>query len=246
MICSRRKTTPGRQQGEQIELLAGELDRRTVHADPARRQFDPDRAEPERALAARGGLLVGGAPADGVDAGEQFSGVVRLDHVVVGSEVQAVDAGAHVGAGGDHDHRGAGALADLAADLVTVLVGQAQVEQDDAEAAAAGDEGLEGLLAAARVGDLEAVPGEHGGQGRGDVVVVLDEQKSHPGPLRFTVRTFRCVYVNTCTRACAPCAVTPMETDGVKGFRLRTARSYPDDMRPGDKCYDTCPIAIGS
>lgn len=99
-----------------------------------------------------------------------------------------MDAGAYVGARGHHDHGGAGALAYLAADLVPVLVGQAEVEQDDAEAVALGDECLEGLLAAARVGDVEAVTGQHGGQGRGDVVVVLDEQQSHQGPLRFIGR----------------------------------------------------------
>ena len=100
-----------------------------------------------------------------------------------------MDAGAHVGAGGHHDHRGAGAFADLAADLVSVLVGQAEVEEDDAEAVALGNEGLEGLLTAARVRDVEPVPRQNRRQGGGDVVVVLDEQQSHPVPLRFTGRT---------------------------------------------------------
>ncbi|GHB71714.1 hypothetical protein GCM10010347_47550 [Streptomyces cirratus] len=41
---------------------------------------------------------------------------------------------------------------------------------------------MEGLLAAAGMGDLEAVPGEDRGQRGGDVVVVLDEQQSHGAP----------------------------------------------------------------
>lgn len=100
-----------------------------------------------------------------------------------------MDAGADVGAGGDHDHRGAGALADLAAHLVPVLVGQTEVEEHHPEAVALGDERLECLLAAAGVRDVEAVPGEHRGERGGHVVVVLDEEKSHPGPLLSIGRT---------------------------------------------------------
>lgn len=83
---------------------------------------------------------------------------------------------ADVGAGGDHDDRHGGAGADLAADLVAVLVGQAEVEQDHTERrAAGGEQGLERLLAAAGVGHLEAVAGEDRGEGARDVVVVLDK-----------------------------------------------------------------------
>ncbi len=178
-----------REQGQQVELLAGQLDGRTVHADLAGRQLDAHGSQAHHGLGAPGGVLVDGAPADGVDAGEQFARVVRLDHVVVRAQVQSVDAGTDVGAGGDHDDGGAGELADLAADLVAVLVGQSEVEQDDAEAVAVGDERLESLLAVARVGDVEAVPGQDRGQGGCHVVVVLDEQQSHPGSLRFIGRT---------------------------------------------------------
>lgn len=157
------------------------------------------------AVSAPPGASSCGAAADGVDPGQQFSGVVRLHHVVVGPEVEAVDAGADVGAGGDHDHRGAGALADLAADLVTVLVRQPQVEQDDAEAVAFRDEGLESFLPASGVRHVEPVAGQDRGQGGGDVIVVLDEEQSHPALLRFISRTIE-MYENACTRARARCS----------------------------------------
>lgn len=150
-----------------------------------------------------------------MDAGERLPGVVRLHYVVVGPEVEAVDAGAHIGAGGDHDHRGAGALADLAADLVAVLVGQAEVEEDDTEAVALGDECLEGLLAAAGVRDVESVPRQDRGQSGGDMVVVLDEEQSHPGPLRFIVRMVSACTKARLTHACTQ-AVTLMDEDAVK------------------------------
>ncbi|GLV93602.1 hypothetical protein Slala04_50560 [Streptomyces lavendulae subsp. lavendulae] len=181
---------PLREQGQQVELLAGEGYVGAVHADPAGGQLDADGAEADgggRPGAGGDGLLGGsGAPGDGVDAGEELAGVVGLDDVVVGAHVQAVDAGAHVGPRGDHDDGRGGALADPAAHLVAVLVGQAEVEQDHAEGrGAGGQECLEGLFAVAGVGDLEAVPGEDRGQGGGDVVVVLDEQQSHVVPLSF-------------------------------------------------------------
>lgn len=193
MICSRRKTTPVlREQGQQVELLAGEGYVGAVHADPAVGQLDADGAEVDRGgrAGAGGGGLVGGsgAPGDGVDTGEELAGVVGLDHVVVGAHVQAVDAGAHVGPRRHHDHGRGGALADLAAHLVAVLVGQAEVEQDHAVGLGAGrraggQERLQGLFTVAGVGDLEAVAGEDRGQGCRDVVVVLDEQQSHTVPL---------------------------------------------------------------
>ncbi|GAA0463801.1 hypothetical protein GCM10009544_27750 [Streptomyces stramineus] len=95
------------------------------------------------------------------------------------------------------------------------------------------------LLAAAGVGDLEAVPGEHRRQGRGDVVVVLDEQQSHPAPLRPTVW-------------CDNTASTLMDARpvkgvaGVRGLPLcsRYARTtLARAMRP---LHAECPFAAGS
>ncbi|MFF5531847.1 hypothetical protein ACFY71_05145 [Streptomyces cinerochromogenes] len=41
-------------------------------------------------------------------------------------------------------------------------------------------------------------------------------------------------------------AVTLMDKDGVKGVPVARRFRYPADMRTGRKCYDMCPIAIGS
>ncbi|TVZ88205.1 hypothetical protein FB157_115164 [Streptomyces sp. BK340] len=37
-----------------------------------------------------------------------------------------------------------------------------------------------------------------------------------------------------------------MEKDGVKRVPVAWRFRYPPDIRTGLKCYDTCPIAIGS
>ncbi|GHI04402.1 hypothetical protein Scel_27230 [Streptomyces cellostaticus] len=48
-----------------------------------------------------------------------------------------------------------------------------------------------------------------------------------------------------CTRACTM-EVTPMDKDGVKSVPVACRFRYPADTHTGRKCYDTCPIAIGS
>ncbi|GAA4016825.1 hypothetical protein GCM10022232_70190 [Streptomyces plumbiresistens] len=89
------------------------------------------------------------------------------------------------------------------------------------------------------------MPREDRGQGGCHMVVVLDEEQSHPGPLRFIRRTIR-MCTKTCARARAHMAVTLMEEDGVKRVPVARCFRYPADTRPARKCYDTCPIAIGS
>ena len=81
-----------------------------------------------------------------------------------------------VAAGGHHDDGYARGLPDLPAHLEAVLVGQAQVEQDDVGAVA---QLFQRLLAGAGAGHLEAVPGQDRAEGGHDPVVVLDHQQSH-------------------------------------------------------------------
>ncbi len=88
------------EQGEQVELLAGERDLGAVDATLRVGSSMVTGPDPQR----RGGAVgpvsspAGGAPAaDRVDTGQQLTGVVRLDDIVVGAEVEAVDTGAHVG-----------------------------------------------------------------------------------------------------------------------------------------------------
>ncbi|GGR24614.1 hypothetical protein GCM10010251_45880 [Streptomyces aurantiogriseus] len=101
------------------------------------------------------------------------------------------------------------------------------------------------------------MPLQDRGQRGGDMVVVLDEQQSHPGLLRFIGRTVR-----LCTKSHDPgvrfrrvqkrgtpaCtkAVTLMDEDAVKWVPVARRFRYPADTRAGHKCYDGCPIAIGS
>ncbi|GHA00320.1 hypothetical protein GCM10010303_06690 [Streptomyces purpurascens] len=47
-------------------------------------------------------------------------------------------------------------------------------------------------------------------------------------------------------RARARIAVTLMDEDGVKRVPVAESFRYPADMSAAHKCYDTCPIAIGS
>ncbi|GGU34620.1 hypothetical protein GCM10010244_71200 [Streptomyces coeruleorubidus] len=54
------------------------------------------------------------------------------------------------------------------------------------------------------------------------------------------------MYKKACTRARAPCAVTLMNEDGVKRVPVAEGFRYLADMSAAHKCYDTCPIAIGS
>ena len=89
-------------------------------------------------LVGRGGL---GAAEDRAHAGDHLGAAERLDHVVVGAELEADDAVGLRAAGGEDDDRDARAGADRAADVAAVAVGQVEVEQDQVR--------LELLLAAA-------------------------------------------------------------------------------------------------
>ncbi len=71
------------------------------------------------------------AARDGVDPGDQLAEAERLDHVVVGAELEADHLVDLLPARRDHDDRHVRALAQPAADRVAVRVGQAQVEEDD-------------------------------------------------------------------------------------------------------------------
>src|SRR4051812_35845941 len=122
------------EQGEQVELLAGRLDRRAgprhgpggrVEADVA----DLDRRDLVGSRGRRGGH--GGAAQDGPDAGGHLAGAERLDDVVVGAELEPDHAVGLLAAGGQHDDRHLGLPPDLAADVVARAVGEHEVEQDE-------------------------------------------------------------------------------------------------------------------
>ena len=86
---------------------------------------DRDRRPGASAVAARLG-----AAQHRPDAGDHLGAAERLDHVVVGAELEADDAVGLGAAGGEDDDRDARAGADRAADVAAVAVGQVEVEQD--------------------------------------------------------------------------------------------------------------------
>ena len=114
----------------------------------------------------------------GADAGDDLGAAERLDHVVVGAELEADDAVGLRAAGGEHDDRHAGAGADRAADVAAVAVGQVEVEQDQVGVEALGQ--LERAGGGAGDVRLEALAGERLGERLRDRALVLDEQDAGP------------------------------------------------------------------
>ena len=101
-----------------------------------------------------------------------------LDDVVVGAELEADDAVGLLAAGGEHDDRDLGALAERAGDVVARPVGELHVEEDEVGHLA------RGLLD--RVGDrsghtrVEPLAVECLREGFGDRGLVLDHEDGAP------------------------------------------------------------------
>ena len=164
------------EQGEEVELLARELQRLAVERHGARRRVELDGADLQRA-GRRGGRGGARAAQDGADAGDELARAERLDDVVVGAELEAQHAVGLVAAGGEHDHRHALAVAQLAQQVEARAVGEHDVEEHEVGALAAGD--LEpGRQRAGRL-RAEALASEGFRQRNGDRLFVLDEQH-HP------------------------------------------------------------------
>ena len=71
-----------------------------------------------------------GAAQDRADARDDFFRLEGLDHIVVGAQLQTEDLVEDLALGGDHDDGTVGGLADLAAYLPAVHLGQHDVQQD--------------------------------------------------------------------------------------------------------------------
>ena len=125
----------------------------------------------------------------GAQAGQQHAQAERLGDVVVGPAVEAQDRVGVAAVRGQHDHRRLHALlAQQAADVAAVHVGQADIEQDGGERVLLGE--LQGLLAGAGLAQLEALVqrqllDELAAQGR---VVVDDEDEVGRVHDRFEIR----------------------------------------------------------
>ena len=108
------------------------------------------------------------------DAGEQLAALERLDQIVVGAAVEALDAVLGVGARGEDQDRDVALGADAAADLDAVEPRQAEVEHDEV-----GDEllgGVERLHAVGGRAHLVALLAQRAPQHVGDLGVVLDDE----------------------------------------------------------------------
>ena len=118
------------QEGQDLELLGGELDRAAVEAGLVVDEVELERPDGERRPAAVVGF--GAAVADGgADAGFELGHAEGLGDVVVGASVEGGDL-AVLGAGGrEDDDRDVAPLADPPAHGEPVDVGEPEVEHDD-------------------------------------------------------------------------------------------------------------------
>ncbi len=161
----------GGQQAQQVELLGRQRHVLAGQAHLVLAAVDLQIADHDH----RVGLgHLGHAPHDRLDPRDQLAQPERLDHVVVGPQLQADHAVHLLALGRDHDDRHARPGPQLARDGVPVDVGQAQVQQHQVrlgrgEGGGAGGDPLH----------LEALAAQAGHQRCGDAVVVLHHEKPH-------------------------------------------------------------------
>ena len=136
--------------------------------------------EAQRAMLDHVHATAGDPAQQGVQARGQFAQVERLEQVIVGTGLQAIDTIGDGIAGGEHQYRqGLAFFAQAAQQLEAVFVGQAEVEDHHVE--------LRGLQHCPRIGGVanpvhgQALSGEAGADAGGDQVVVLAEQNVHGG-----------------------------------------------------------------
>ena len=128
-----REQHPGtdRELAQQRELRLGEVHQPAALGDPAPSEVDlyvSDRHDRGLGRARRRGP----APAERrVDPGQELLDAEGLGHVVVGAQVERADLVGLGPAGRQHDDADVGQLADVAAQLEPVGVGQHQVEQHE-------------------------------------------------------------------------------------------------------------------
>ena len=125
LACDHAAGVPDQAQ-QQVELLAGEVELRV--AAPGAPRSGIDTQVPDRQRRA----VLGGPPApeDGPDPGDHLAGSERLDHVVVGADLQPDNSVGHGAACRHHDDRHIRVTADSAAEVTPVDVGKREIEQD--------------------------------------------------------------------------------------------------------------------
>ena len=117
------------QEGEDVELLGGEVDRGSVEAGLVVDQIEVERPGGDRLAADLGGL--GAAVTDGcTDAGFELGHAEGLGHVVVGPLVESGNLAVLGAAGRQDDDGDLTPLTDATAHGLTVDVGEAEIEDD--------------------------------------------------------------------------------------------------------------------
>ena len=125
---------PRGQEGQEIELLRGEVDGPSVDLDPVGGTVDDQSV----VLDLVHGVRRMPPPQDGADAGFELGQRAGLHDVVVGPEIEDTDPLGLLGPAGEHDHGQGAVPAQAGEDLVPVDPRQAQVEQDQVVLAQAG------------------------------------------------------------------------------------------------------------
>ena len=127
------------EEDEQAELGRREVERAAVAGDGGARAVDGEVAGVQDVRLGGGELAVGAAQ-QRADAGDELAQVVRLGEVVVGAHLEAEDLVHLVGLHGEHeDGLPQAELAQLAAEVEAVAVGQAHVEDDELRGVVAGE-----------------------------------------------------------------------------------------------------------
>ena len=167
-----------REQGQQLELGAGQVDALAVAQHLA--LVEVDRQSFEHAALRRRGCRHGAlAPQDGLHARDQLARLEGLGQVVVGTEFESDHAVHHVAAGGQHDDRDVAFLADLAAQRKAVHLGEHHVE--DGGVVAFGAELGEAVARAGGAVEHAIEAREVACERRTEMLVIVDQQDSRHG-----------------------------------------------------------------
>ena len=118
--------------------------------------------------------LLAGPSQDGADARQELAEPERLDHVVVGAELEQDHAVDLVAARGDHDDGHLGPLAEQAADVLAVHVGQAEVEEHEVALVR-----LESRRPGGGELDVESLAPQTRAERLGDARIVFYDEEAH-------------------------------------------------------------------
>ncbi len=155
--------------GREVQALPGALGASAyqVHLQLTQTQLG-DFAAAARAL---------GPPQQALDAGQQLREGEGLEHIVVGAGLQATHPVFHLGAGGEHQHRGVAALAQSGQHGQTVNAWQHAVQHDQIMLPLGGQ--VQAIDAVERQLHAEAFLAQALAQILGQLGFILDQQELH-------------------------------------------------------------------